>query len=92
MSTYPYAVVPNSCTTCTISNGQSVNYPVAYMAIYEGSNRLTYVYYLDQAHTPILMTNGAFTAGTNLHIVVKYEWCGSPGDQYTAKVYSKMPA
>lgn len=36
VSTYPYMVVPISCTTCTISSGQSVNYPVAYMAIYEG--------------------------------------------------------
>lgn len=64
------------------------------MAIYEGSNRLTYVYYVDQAHNPVLIGNGgtSYSAGTNLHIVVKYEMCGSPGNQYTAKVYSKMSA
>lgn len=40
----------------------------------------------------MLIANGGFTAGTNLHIVIKYEWCASPGNQYTAKVYSKMNA
>lgn len=35
VSTYGHAIVPLACTTGTISSGQTVNYPTAYIAVYE---------------------------------------------------------
>lgn len=93
VETYPYNVVPISCTTGSTTSGQSVNYPVAYIAVYNSNNlasAIDYKYYVAQAHNPILIASSAWTAGDRYTIGVQYQWIGSPGNQYTLKAYSKL--
>ena len=80
--------MPTICTTGSISNGQSVSYPVAYIAVYNDNNDLLeYQYYLDQRHKPIMVS--ASTNSAIYNIYVKYEFVGSPHNDFTLKVYSK---
>lgn len=61
--------------------------PVAYIAIYQGSTRLDYKYYVDQFHKPILRAAGSHPG--QYIIYVQYEFVGSPHKDFTLKAYSK---
>lgn len=89
VATYSHAIIPNACTTGTMSNGQSANYPVAYIAVYYGGTRIDYKYYLDQFHRPILIAASNTVGVEKYYIYVEYEYLGSPAPDYTLKVYSK---
>ena len=47
VSTYSHEIIPTSCTTGTLDNGNMVEYPTAYMTIYEGNKMVGLKYYLD---------------------------------------------
>lgn len=67
-----------------------MTYPSAYLEITDWWGlSVGHAYYLDAFHQPILVANGAYTAGDTLNIKVQYEFIGSPGNQFTLKVYSK---
>lgn len=56
-------MVPTYCTTGVYSGGATVNYPVAYMAVYDSaSSKLGSKYYLDQFHRPILVSSAVNSA------------------------------
>ena len=88
VETYAHEIVPTTCTTGSIASGQSVSYPVAYIAVYnDNDDLLEYQYYLDQRHKPIMVS--ASTNSAIYNIYVKYEFVGSPHNDFTLKVYSK---
>lgn len=58
VETYTSKIIPKECTTGTIaSSGQSVNYPLAKLEVFDAStnNRFEYQYYLEQFHRPIMV-------------------------------------
>ena len=68
VESYSYAIIPSVCTFGRMSNGQLVNHPVNYFAVFIGDTRLDYKYYLDYGHMPILISN--YTAGDEFKISV----------------------
>ena len=49
VSTYSHEIIPTSCTTGTLNNGNMVEYPTAYLAVYHGNKMIDLKYYLDQS-------------------------------------------
>ena len=52
-ATYLSQIIPNSCTTGTLSNGQSASYPAVQIAVYKSTTSLGSAFYFDQFHRPI---------------------------------------
>ena len=92
VETYTSKIIPKECTTGTIaSSGQSVNYPLAKLEVFDAStnNRFEYQYYLEQFHRPIMVPALTARDVSTFKIQVTYEFMGSPHPDYTVKVYSK---
>ena len=45
-------------------------------------------YYYDLYSLPVLLEEDEYEAGDVLYISVFYDWNGSPGNDYTLKIYS----
>jgi len=91
VESYPQQFVPSECFTGTTASGGSSNYPMTLMSVYNGNSRISYVYYYEQYHRPILVTSSQYTAGSPLRAEVTYQWVGQPAHKdYTVTVYSKQ--
>jgi hypothetical protein len=89
VETYSHDIVPNECTTGQTNSGQSGNYPVAYIGVYQYGQLLSYNYYFDQYHKPLMFGPDSHFSGSQYTIFVQYEFLGSPAKDYTLKAYSK---
>lgn len=85
--TYGHSIIPKTCTQGTISSGQTVTAPVAYLAVYINNNLQETKYYVDTAATPIIVSS--YNAGDEIKIASQYEFMNSPGNDVTVKIYSK---
>lgn len=88
VETYSYNLIPLTCTTGTLNNGQSVTAPATYYTIRNNGQQLESAYYLDFSHRPYLVNS--YNGGDIISMTVQYDWVGSPHKDFTVKVYSKQ--
>jgi hypothetical protein len=94
VETYYQDVIPNECTTGTVtfSSGATSTLPnplLHYQVWKDGASAYSaYKYVSDQFSYPILLTS--YSAGDVFKVVVGYTWFNSPAKDYTVKIYSKQ--
>lgn len=88
VETYFYNLIPLSCTTGTLNNGQSSSVPASMYIIRNNGQTIKNHYYLDYSHRPTVVSG--YNGGDVLTMTVQYDWVGSPHKDFTVKVYSKQ--
>ena len=95
VETYYYNMIPNECTTETITFNQgqsSLTYSSPFLDLQvwkQGENSYFGEYFdMDQFSHPILLTS--YNANDSFTLKVRYLWMGSPAKDYTVRIYSKQ--
>ena len=88
VSTYAQNIIPPSCTT-GVFQGQTINLPIIFYAVYAGNTEIAGAAYVDQFPRPSVVGASSHSQGTTYAIYVQVYYFGSPHPDHTVKVYSK---
>ena len=81
---YPWIIDYGKCST---------TYPIAKITLHKNDPAASYFkgkQYYDAFSIPIMLTESDYAAGDTIYMKVRYDWNGSPVNDYTLKVHSKM--